>query len=416
MPTRGRRRASRRLAVCVVLAGVACSHAKPYYREPFEPEPPVDPTRIAQRLLLIGDAGDPDPAGEPALEALRHQAGLLGERATVVFLGDNIYERGMPDAAGASESERSDAERRIDAQIDAATAGGARAIFVPGNHDWDPLGAGSARRVWSLDAHLKAVRQRAGVDASLLPRAGCPGPASVVLGSQLTLIAMDTEWLLEAYAGGGPDAADCAHATPTQVQAALRDSLAEAAAQRRWTVVVAHHPLETRGPHGGFASWRGHLFPFSQAKGYVPVVVEWLPLPLVGSLLVGMRACCSPTRQDLSSGANRELRAALEASFGEARREAAAPLLYAAGHDHSLQVFFDNDGPHYTVVSGLGSSSKATPVGHGVRSFFAHSNARQPGFVAVDFLVDGSVRLTVIESTPGRPQGEEVYSRELSGP
>jgi hypothetical protein len=410
------RRRARHLAAAALLAS-ACSHATPFRREPFEPAPPPDPARIAQRLLLIGDAGDPRPDAEPALEALRRQAGLLAERTTVVFLGDNVYERGMPDAApgSAAEEERRDAERRVDAQIDAATAAGARAIFVPGNHDWDPRGGGRAGRVRNLDAYLTGVRRERGADVSLLPRGGCPGPAAVALGAELTLLALDTQWLLEALGGRVPDAGDCAQATLSQVQRALEDGLVEAAAQGRWAVVVAHHPLETRGPHGGFSDWRGHLFPFSQAGDYVPRALEWLPLPGLGSLLVGLRACCSPSRQDLSSGAYRELRASLGASLGRARRAGAAPLLYAAGHDHGLQLFLGGDGPHYAVVSGLGSSSKATPVGDGERTLFAHSNARRPGFVVVELRVDGGVRLAVVEWTRERPEGEEVYSRLLSG-
>jgi hypothetical protein len=53
---------------------------------------------VDHRLVLIGDAGDPDPDGEPTLRALEAHVRQMPERTTVVFLGDNVYETGMPDA------------------------------------------------------------------------------------------------------------------------------------------------------------------------------------------------------------------------------------------------------------------------------------------------------------------------------
>jgi hypothetical protein len=93
--------------------------------------------------------------------------------------------------------------------------------------------------------------------------------------------------------------------------------------------------------------------------------------------------------------------------------DGAAPLIYAAGHEHSLQVFRSRRGPRYLVVSGLGSASKATPVGHDGASLFAHSDHEQPGFMQVDFLRDGRVRLAVIECAPGAPDGVEVWAQLL---
>ena len=98
--------------------------------------PAVGDSQVDHRLLLLGDAGEPSSNGEPALEVLGHQARLMPERTTVVFLGDNVYERGMPDpiepekaaldtAAAAADvvlpdvfDSRKEAERHLNAQID----------------------------------------------------------------------------------------------------------------------------------------------------------------------------------------------------------------------------------------------------------------------------------------------------------
>ena len=78
------------------------------------------------------------------------------------------------------------------------------------------------------------------------------------------------------------------------------------------------------------------------------------------------------------------------------RADGASPLIYAAGHEHSLQVM-SGEAADYLLVSGLGSSSKATAVGHGDDTIFAHGH---PGFMTLDF-VDEEIWLSVIEPVAG---------------
>ena len=90
----------RPLAVAVfhVATICSCSHFSPYYRaDRPRSVPAIDDAEVDYRLLLVGDAGEPALNGEPTLRLLRYRVGLLPERTSVVFLGDNIYERGMPD-------------------------------------------------------------------------------------------------------------------------------------------------------------------------------------------------------------------------------------------------------------------------------------------------------------------------------
>jgi hypothetical protein len=80
-----------------------------------------------------------------------------------------------------------------------------------------------------------------------------------------------------------------------------------------------------------------------------------------------------------------------------------------------LQVFDEKTtGLRYSMVSGCGSSAKVTAVGHNPHTLFAHSQADRPGFMALDFLRRGGVRLAVIESFPDS-EAREVYSRFLIG-
>jgi hypothetical protein len=230
------------------------------------PVPP--PAAIDHRLLLIGDAGDADPKGEPVLEALRKQVEELPERTTVIYLGDNVYETGMPDPAGVIEGtpveeildkallnayqSRSEAERRVKAQVHAGDVPGARIFFVPGNHDWDQFGVGGWKRILEFQRYLEQLASVVKVPLVLLPSGGCPGPVTVDLGRRVRVVALDTQWWLEQ--GDKPSPNDnptgCTTTTEDAVTTALGRELQSAAAAKRVVVIAAHHPLRSKGPTG----------------------------------------------------------------------------------------------------------------------------------------------------------------------
>src|SRR5207344_1108068 len=82
------------------------------------------------------------------------------------------------------------------------------------------------------------------------------------------------------------------------------------------------------------------------------------------------------------------------------------PLVYAAGHEHSLQVLKGSDSAHSLLVSGAGS--KIIKVSHGPETLFAHEHR---GFMEVDFLLDGSVFLRVVEPREGTTAGFVVFAQ-----
>jgi Calcineurin-like phosphoesterase len=416
-------------ALVLAIAGGACSHSRPFMVAPLRGDPPPSGA-VDHRLLLIGDAGDPDPDGEPTLHALRKQVELMPTRTTVVFLGDNVYETGMPEPSpieGTATEEvldeallnlfasRRDSERRVKAQVKAVDVAGARTVFIPGNHDWDQFGVGGWQRVRQLEDYLRQLARLISARVTLLPGGGCPGPITVDLGRHARLVVLDTQWFLEAGKKPTPESnpTGCAQTTEDEVLAGLRATLDEAARDERSAIVVGHHPLRSHGPHGGYVSPRVHLFPFVMFGTYVPTIARWIPIPVLGTIMGEGRAWFSPNPQDMSSPPNEHMREKLLAAMSEAEADGAAPLMYASGHEHSLQVFRNGRGPRYLLVSGLGSHRKALPVGRDRDSLFVHSNADTPGFAKVDFLHDGRVRLAIVEATPQSPDGVEVWANLL---
>ena len=231
------------------------------------PEAPL--ARVDHTVLLIGDAGRPDPEFEPVLHALAEEIGVVPEHTTVVFLGDNVYPRGMPVP---EQWSREESERRLMEQIQAVVSAGARAVFVPGNHDWAKGRDDGWDAVRRQDAF---ITEYGGGRAALLPAGGCPGPALVDAGEHVRLIALNTQWWL--HGGPKPEAPDstCGLHVAGDVTDSLRVLLVGAGTRR--VIVVAHHPLETGGKHGGHFGWTDHVFPLREWKPWL-----WLPLCSTG--------------------------------------------------------------------------------------------------------------------------------------
>ena len=341
--------------------------------------PPVAPIPAAERTLsifLIGDAGKSAPEGDIVLQALTREAATAPQGSAIVFLGDNIYPRGLP---APDAINRAEMEHRLDAQIEVARQSGVRTIFVPGNHDWARMtadGWNSVRRAETF------IRERGKGLAVQLPAEGCPGPSVVDLGQSVRLVLLDTQWWLHKPAFPKPTdpSSNCAADSEPEVTEQLAGVLAGAGG--RATIVAGHHPLATAGEHGGHFSVMTHLFPLRALKKWL-----WIPLPVLGSIYPIARAN-GITSQDLSGGANERMRAAL----GQAMT-ANPPLLFAAGHDHALQVF---RGPfaRFSVVSGAGINHHQEAVGWNDATLYASS---RPGYMRVDVSPGGRVRLAVIE-------------------
>lgn len=326
---------------------------------------------VDTRVFLVGDAGVPRPA-DPVLASLAREVGQDPGRSLVVFLGDNIYPRGLP---APQARNRADAERRLRAQVEAARAPGAAVVFVPGNHDWDVSAADGWNAIRRQEAFL---REAGGVE--LQPQDGCPGPVVRDVGARVRLVVLDTQWWLH----GGPrpvgSASPCAQKTEDEVAASLVAAI-RAAGDRR-VVVVGHHPLASGGPHGGSFGWKDHVFPLRAWKKWL-----WLPLPVIGSAYPIARTS-GITDQDFSGAANRRMRAALEAAFAQA-----APLVYAAGHEHNLQVV-KRAAPTYLLVSGAGAHRHLTPTGKTDGAMYARSTS---GYMRLDVGASSGVRLSVVE-------------------
>jgi hypothetical protein len=366
--------------LCAILSVAGCAGAPAI----SQPVPKLPQAQLAVTLYLIGDAGDPNPAGEPVLRALDRELESGGRERVVLFLGDNAYPRGLP-ALG--DPERPEAERRLTAQVEAVTGGKTTGYFVLGNHDWAKHGKTGWNAARRQEAFVDSVGARR---VFLLPRDGCPGPSSVDIAGRVRLVLLDTQWWLHP----GPKPRDPSSSCPADADNEIVDSIRSAirGAGGRLVIVAGHHPLVTGGEHGGYFGWKDHLFPLHQFG-------VWLPLPLIGSLYPSARQE-GISSQDVTSRAYQQFIKVLTRAFASR-----PPALYAAGHDHNLQVITGGAVP-LELVSGagiFGHSGRATRIRGSV---FAKQAS---GFGRLDISASGRARLAVIE-VDRQGNGREAFS------
>ena len=345
------------------------------------------------RVLLVGDAGAPDREDGAALLALlRAHAQAAGPNSATVFLGDNLYPDGLPPEG---DPDRAQAEARLQAQIDAVADAPGRAVFVPGNHDWNHSKRGGRARLLEQEAFVEAALG----EGSFLPSDGFPGPVKVGLTDDLTLLAIDTEWWLSVHERG--EGRDDESGTIVGRDEDFLVQLAEAVEDARdeRVLVVGHHPILSEGKHSGVVPLNRHLFPLLAAhpKAYVP-------LPFLGSVYVAVKQFQGEDAQDLGHPRYQALAGALAPILASHEE-----LVYAAGHDHSLQYLeqsFGRAGTVRQIVSGAGSE------GGPVVAQDALFAAGRQGFVVVRYFSDGSATFEAV-APDGSAAGQSLVAAPL---
>lgn len=382
-------------ALLLTLPLSACSHVEPYYAE-GQPvlESPDSDSPVQQRLIVLGDGGSPNSRAGETLK-LAGDLRLTDGECALVFLGDNLYVSGL---AEANDSDRARGERALNFQLKLFEEAGNKAegIMIPGNHDWDNNSSGGLA---AIRRQANYVRGRfAKHNVLYLPTIpGSPGPVSLDRG-RLRIIVLDSQWWLhkgEVQLKDGPG--ERSEKEGDEALRRLKEEILSAGSKE--VVIVAHHPIYSHGPHGAFFTWQDHFFPLTNIwrKAY-------LPLPGLGTLYVVTRRFIVRSSQDQFSGLYSDYIEKLTAVLRETAKTKKV-LLYAAGHEHSLQVLRDSNGVYFGVS---GSTAKRTKVGHGERTRFAHEHH---GVMTLDFLASGACYLRVFE--PGEGGARLMYSKRV---
>lgn len=334
---------------------------------------------LAQTFYLIGDAGGAQPGkSTDALLALEKVLDTANStQSYTIFLGDNIYEKGLPSK---KSSERSDAEHKLQAQLTAVNDFKGEVIFIPGNHDW-------------YDSGLKGLkRQEEFIEKALdnknafQPENGCP-IEKIDVTDDIVLLVLDTQWYLSNWDKHPTINDKCSIKTRNEFFLEIEGEFKK---NNEKTILIAmHHPMFTNGVHGGHYAIEKHLFPF-QSK---------LPLPGLASLITQVRSQGGVSVQDRANKRYAQLMKRLETLAYDTNK-----AIFVSGHEHSLQYI--NHNGIKQIVSGAGAKKSAATLSQD--GLFAYGGQ---GFAVLDVYNDGSSKVRYFSARDGEPS--VLYTQEV---
>ncbi|WP_276504761.1 BamA/TamA family outer membrane protein [Terrimonas pollutisoli] len=319
---------------------------------------------VQTRVILVGDAGALVKGQASVLDAIKKTV-KLDKKTVLVYLGDNLYDAGLPSE---TFNRYSDIKAALDSQINLIKGTQAKAYMIPGNHDWEN---GGVRGYEAILRQQLYVDQYGGGKVEFYPKGGCPGPVEVEISDDVVLVIMDSQWWIHSNDKPGIES-DCEFKTEDEVIGELEDILNKN--YKKLILLATHHPFKSNGPHGGYFTFKQHLFPFTEMRSNL-----YVPLPVLGSAYPIARSIFG-TPQDIKHPAYTNMINRIMASVKNHPH-----VIMVAGHEHALQ--FLKDSSYNYIVSGSGC--KTQRVSPGRKAEFI---ARSLGFVTLDVLKNKNVR------------------------
>lgn len=334
-------------------------------------------SKLSHRFFLIGDAGNAafNQTTTP-LNALQSALVNNPENTTVLFLGDNIYPKGLPKKDHPSYAL---AKHRLETQINSVKQFNGQSIFIPGNHDYYSNG------IKGLKRQEKLIEKALGKGA-FLPENGCP-ITSIKIGDDIALIIIDSQWYLEDWDDNPTMNNRCEIKTREDFFLEFESLIKKN--RSKTTVVALHHPLLTDGAHGGKFSFKQHISPSNK-----------YPIPVLGTLANFIRKMGGVSPQDVQNPAYRTLINRLTTISQNSDR-----VVFASGHEHSLQYLETNAVKQ--IVSGSGC--KTSGVKRSKASNFASSNL---GYVVLSVYKDGTTHVEFVE-TKENSENKTTFKKEI---
>jgi len=309
----------------------ACATYKPQFgkeiKNPVE-DTIADKSQIAHTFYLIGDAGNADlKNAEEFLSLFRQELKKSDRKSTLLFLGDNIYPVGVPPKEDTINYKI--AYDKLTRQLALSKDFKGKTIFIPGNHDW-------YSGIEGLERQEKIVSDYLNDKKSFLPKNACPIDC-IKISDQTILITIDSQWFLENWDKIPAINDNCSIKT----REAFLDEL-ERILKKNWdkrVIIASHHPIFSDGSHGGYYSFKKHIFPFRPS----------IPLPVIGSFFNFLRKTTGASPQDTK---NKQY-----SYFTKRIKTIIRPydnIIVVSGHDHNLQ-YIDNKNIKQ-IISGSGSN------------------------------------------------------------
>lgn len=326
----------------------ACASYNPQYDNNYNKVSFPTNKKIEHSFYLIGDAGNSALGTKSeTLQLLQSELKNASKNSTVLFLGDNIYPKGLVQKGTES---RDYATHQLNMQTEAVAEFNGNSIFIPGNHDW-------YSGLKGLKRQEKYIEDKLG-ENTFLPENGCP-IKKVEINDSTVLIVIDSHWYLTNWNKHPTINDDCEIKTREQFFDEFEGLIKKA--RGKTTLVAIHHPMYTNGPHAGQFSAKQHL----------------TPTPLLGSLKSLIRKTSGVSNADQINKHYQDLKNRIITLAQENEK-----VIFVSGHEHSLQYIVQDNLTQ--IVSGSGSKKSATKLVEGQFSYGEY------GYAKLDVFEDGS--------------------------
>lgn len=342
---------------------------------------------VAARLIIIGDAGKLHNGKNAVVDAVKTFVTPDDSVSSIFFLGDNIYPKGLPDKSDKTYAASAEVLRTI---LNSFKDHQAKVYVVPGNHDWEKGGGNGWQHIKNEEQFVNDLHQS---NTFFIPKGGCPGPEVIELTTNLILIIADTEWWLTSNARPGAGST-CECKTEDEIVTRLKEIVHRNPDKK--ILFASHHGFRSYGIHGGYYTWKQHIFPLTDFSKYA-----YLPLPIIGSLYPILRGSIGNV-QDLKNSKYQHMISSIESGLSEAK-----DLTYLAGHDHNLQLIQENYRSY--IISGSGTNRDR--VKRGKNSLFASD---KNGFAEIIFDNKGRETLRFYE-VDEKGGVLELFTASISG-
>jgi len=381
------------LAVSILLLG-SCSTTKKTYtvvddKNGINLQLPTEGK--VETLFLIGDTGTDknyDDVQIYLFEQLKQSLQIAGEKASIVFLGDNIYPAGLPRER---ERKRADAEKKLNTQLDMLKELSCEKYFIPGNHDWNRMSAGGLKAVNRQEKYIQQYYKKNQIH--FFPNDGCGDPVVKKIATNLYYVFLDTQWWLQNWRSENGINEGCHVKSRQEFLELLQEIFIKH--KNDQIVVMMHHPLFSNGEHGGKFSAADHFFPLRILNSNL-----WIPLPVLGSVLPLYRGL-GGVKQDIPHPLYQQLKKGILNILSQNKH-----VIFASGHDHSLQYFMQNQ--HHYIISGAGSKLDFAKAGGDARMVRSAM-----GYSVVHFYKNGSAWLDFYTVDKSHLKGELIYRKKI---
>jgi hypothetical protein len=332
---------------------LSCGATQPYYadknisRDALQADMiPVD--MIDYEVYLVGDIGANNTnVNESSItDVIKSQLRPDSKFQSVIFLGNSIGKEGLPERKTPDYDMVDAAMEHCIKQLKDNTD---KVYFIPGSNEWYDGEGYTTEAVGEVEKYFQSKVSKKNIFA---PSKGCGEPKVVELTDDLIIILVDSQWILQGDATDERTRSSCDIDTQVELVTALREILSDY--KNKNVIVATHHPVFTNGKTGGNYAPINHL----------------LPLPVVGSIITGIRKIGGGPQQ-FGHPKYEAYRTAMNLALANFEG-----VIVASAHDHNMQYIPKNN--NHFVVAGSGSD-----VDFALKGGYADFAAMEEGYAKI---------------------------------